>query len=275
MPLHNLIRTIATFLILAAFFNHATSQDIILESKSKKGDFYIDYGWNVSAYTGSDIHFKGADYDFILKDVSATDRPSKYRANLYFNPKTFSVPQYNFRIGYFISDHLSISLGVDHMKYVVTNGQSVQITGSTHFLNSPSINQYDNEPITLSEDFIQFEHTDGLNYISSDVRYSQELLEWKFISLHGAFGLGTGFLLPKTNAKILGRARHDDFNVAGYGLNSLLAFDIRFFQMIYLKTEIKGGFIHMPNIRTTSESIDQADQAFGFAEWTFMFGIQF
>lgn len=275
MPSIKSLHKIITILLLLLLAKNSYSQEIKLESKSNKGDFYIDYGWNVSAYTNSDIRFEGADYDFILKDVSATDRPSKYRANLYFNPKTFSVPQYNFRIGYFITDHLSVSLGVDHMKYVVGNGQSVKITGSTHFLDSPIINQYDNEAIVITEDFVQFEHTDGLNYIGSDLRYSQDLIEWKFISLHGGLGLGTGFLLPKTNAQILGRERHDEFNVAGYGINSLVALDIRFFQKVYLKTEVKGGFIHMPDIRTTNDPIDKASQAFGFAEWTFMFGVQF
>lgn len=275
MPSITIVRRIAVFLLAILLSHYSHSQELVLDLKSKKGDFYIDYGWNVSAYTSSDIRFQGIDYDFILKDVTATDRPSKYRANLYFNPKTFSVPQYNFRIGYFITDHLSVSIGVDHMKYVMTNGQSVQITGSTHFLDSPIVNQYDNEAIVLSEEFLQFEHTDGLNYISTDIRYSTELLEWKFISLHSDIGVGTGFLLPKTNAKILGRERHDDFNIAGYGLNSLIAFDIRFFQKFYIKSEVKGGFIHMPNIRTTSDSIDKASQAFGFAEWTFMFGVQF
>jgi hypothetical protein len=39
-----------------------------------------------------------------------------------------TIPQTNFRIGYFINDHYSIALGVDHMKYVAQN-QVANITG--------------------------------------------------------------------------------------------------------------------------------------------------
>ena len=270
------IRLILTStLLLITSLSVLYCQDIIESSKGDKGDFYVYYGWNTSIYSNSDISFSGDDYDFTIYDVVAKDRPSKYRANLYFNPKTFSVPQYNFRIGYFITDRISVSLGVDHMKYVVTNGQSVNISGTTKDLNSPEIFNYGNEPITITEDFLQYEHTDGLNYIHSDVRLSQKLFAIGHLSFVGDIGCGIGFLLPKTNAQILGRARHDDFNVAGIGLNALGAIDIKFFDLFFLKTEVKGGYINMPNIRTTAESIDKASQSFWFSELTFVFGAQF
>lgn len=276
MQIPSLINVIVLILTsIIAITNYGYGQTHTDPSKSKKGNISIDYGWNVSAYTNSDIRFQGVDYDFVLQDVVAKDRPSTYRTNLYFNPQTFTIPQYNFRIGYFVTDHISVSIGVDHMKYVVTNDQSVNITGSTHFLNSPVINEYKDEQIIITEDFVQFEHTDGLNYIGSDVRYSLQLAEIGFLSIHGDLGLGTGILVPKTNAQILGRERHDDFHLSGYGLNSLAALDIRFYQKVYIKTELKGGFIHMPDIRTTANTTDKASQSFGFAEWTFMFGVQF
>jgi hypothetical protein len=36
--------------------------------------------------------------------------------------------QTNFKLGYFINDHYSIALGADHMKYVVTQDQTANIT---------------------------------------------------------------------------------------------------------------------------------------------------
>ena len=271
------IRIIFTsFLLLITSLSLLYSQEIIkIPKKGSKGDFYIYYGWNTSIYGNSDISFSGEDYDFTLYDVVAKDRPSKYRANLYFNPKTFSVPQYNFRIGYFVTDRIIISFGVDHMKYVVTNGQYVNITGTTKNLNSVETFTFSNEPIIITEDFLQYEHTDGLNYIHSDIRLSHDLFAIGHLSFVSDIGGGIGFLLPKTNAQILGRARHDDFNIAGIGLNALVAIDIKFFDLIFLKTEVKGGHINMPNIRTTSESIDKASQSFWFSELTFVFGAKF
>ena len=39
-----------------------------------KGKMYIYWGGNRDSYTNSDIHFKGANYDFTLHDVAAVDR---------------------------------------------------------------------------------------------------------------------------------------------------------------------------------------------------------
>ena len=267
--------TITFILFIIAGLSTLYSQEIIDKPKGSKGDFYVYYGWNTGAFSNSDISFSGDGYDFTLFDVEAVDRPSHYRYNLYFNPKTFTVPQYNFRIGYFIKDRISVSLGVDHMKYVVTNGQSVNITGSTKDLNSTETFNYGNEPIIIDEDFLQFEHTDGLNYINTDIRISHKIFSIGHLSIEGDIGGGLGFLLPKTNSKILGRERHDDFHVAGFGLNALGAIDIKFFDTFFIKTELKGGYMNMPDIRTTNDPIDRASQSFWFSQLALVFGAQF
>ena len=260
-----------TFTCLASLYG----QELIDNPKGSKGDFYVYYGWNASSYSNSDISFRGEGYDFTLFDVVALDRPSKFRFGLYLNPKTFTIPQYNFRVGYFLTNRISISLGVDHMKYVVTNGQSVNITGSTKDLNSTETFQYGNEPIVIHKDFLQFEHTDGLNYINTDIRINHRLFSIGDISIEGDLGGGIGFLLPKTNTQILGRARHDDFHLSGFGLNALGAIDIKFYDRYFIKTEVKGGYINMPDIRTTEDPNDRANQSFWFSQLTLVFGVQF
>lgn len=262
-------------LLLITSLGNLYSQKIIESPKGSKGDFYLYYGWNASWYSTSDISFSGEGYDFTLFDVVALDRPSKYRFNLYFNPKTFTIPQYNFRIGYFITSRISVSIGVDHMKYVVTNGQTDNITGSTNVLGSSTTFNYNNESIVINKDFLQFEHTNGLNYINADVRLSHDLFAIGNLSFVSDIGGGLGFLLPKTNSQILGRERHDDFHLSGFGLNALGAIDIKFYDRYFIKTEVKGGYINMPDIRTTSDPINRASQSFWFSELTLVFGAQF
>lgn len=266
---------IITIALILVNLNALYSQELIESPKGNKGDFYVYYGWNASAYSNSDISFSGDGYDFTLFDVEALDRPSKFRVDLYLNPKTFTIPQYNFRVGYFITDHISVSIGVDHMKYVVTNGQSVNITGSTKALNSTETFIYGNEPIVISKDFLQFEHTDGLNYINADTRLTYDLFAIGNLSFVGDLGGGLGFLLPRTNTQILGRERHDAFHLSGFGLNGLAALDVRFYDNYFIKTEIKGGYINMPDIRTTDDSTDSASQSFWFSQLALVFGVQF
>jgi hypothetical protein len=84
-----------------------------------KGKMYIFWGGNRESYSSSDIHFKGDDYDFTLYDVQAHDKAKGWHLD-YVNPARMTIPQTNLRIGYFINDHYNISIGFDHMKYVMT-----------------------------------------------------------------------------------------------------------------------------------------------------------
>jgi hypothetical protein len=78
-----------------------------------------------------------------------------------------TIPQTNFRMGYFISDHYSLAIGVDHMKYVLTQNQTARISG-TIAAGTPMMGFIPNDPIVITEDFLMYEHTDGLNYVNTE-----------------------------------------------------------------------------------------------------------
>jgi hypothetical protein len=61
--------------------------------------------------------------------VVAHDRQSKFGRD-YLNPGRISIPQYNLRFKYYISDKYSISIGWDHMKYVVDIPQRIHVYGT-------------------------------------------------------------------------------------------------------------------------------------------------
>jgi hypothetical protein len=60
-----------------------------------------------------------------------------------------TIPQTNFRMGYFISDHYSLAIGVDHMKYVLTQNQTARISG-TIAAGTPYDGVYTNDPIVIT-----------------------------------------------------------------------------------------------------------------------------
>jgi hypothetical protein len=239
---------------------------------SKKHSFYIFWGWNRDSYTKSDLHFTGDTYNFTLKNVIADDKQSNFDAGLYFNPSTASIPQYNFRIGYYWNDHYSISIGADHMKYVMRADQVVKINGTIEGTNSNYNGTYNNEDITLAGDFLKFEHTDGLNYINAELRRSDQLYAWRKVRFHVLEGIGAGVLYPRTNCTLLGNNRSDEFNLSGYGFDALVALNVEFCNVFFLQTELKGGFINMPNVKTTSSSADKASQHFFFSQINAVFG---
>lgn len=267
-------------LSFCAFSQYSFSQKTI-ENPEKytahnKGKFYVYWGGNRESYTKSDIRFKGTDYDFTLYDVEAHDRPKGWHID-YINPRRMTIPQTNFRMGYFINDHYTVSIGVDHMKYIMDQNKRVSYSGSY-----PNPGSYNENPIgnqlSLDEKFLTFEHTDGLNYINTDVARVDDISKYiglpntdKF-QINTVGGIGIGLLFPKTNAQVLSKERHDDFHVSGYGASAKLGLNFTFFKHFFVQTELKGGYINMNDIRTTALSDDTASQHFLFLQRIIAFG---
>ena len=239
---------------------------------SKKGSFYVFWGWNRDLFSKSDLAFKGNDYNFILHDVAAKDRQSKLDANIYLNPLNATIPQYNARVGYFISNKYSISIGVDHMKYVMSSPQLTTISGNISKSGTAFDGVYDNSPLTITPSFLSFEHTDGLNYINSEIRRSDKFFEKGKFKIYFSEGFGAGVIVPRTNCTLLGNPRYDQFHLAGFGLSALIDLNIDFNDRFFFRTEFKAGFIDLPSVRTTMFAADRVKQHFSFLESTMVFG---
>ncbi len=233
-----------------------------------KGKFFISWGGNRDSYSKSDITFRGKDYNFTLENVQAHDKPKGWHID-YINPARMTIPQTNFRMGYFINDHYSVAIGVDHMKYVMTQNKAVNIDG--YYPNPGSYDELlPNNQVLLTPEFLTFEHTDGLNYVNTefsrhdDISSIFKIKNTDKIQVNLTEGVGFGLLYPKTNTKLLGKERHDDFHVSGYGASLKAGLNITFFKHFYLQGELKGGYINMQDIRTTKSSDDTASQDFFF-----------
>jgi hypothetical protein len=235
-----------------------------------KGKMYIFWGGNRESYSKSDIHFRGENYNFTLHDITANDKPKGWHVD-YFNPARMTIPQTNLRIGYFISDNYNISIGIDHMKYVMNQNQVATISGSINE-GGQFDGAYNNDPIVLTEDFLTFEHTDGLNYINTeicrvdDISKIFKLNNTDIFQINLTEGIGAGFLYPKTNATVMGKQRYDEFHISGYGLSAKVGLNFTFFKHFFLQTEFKGGYIDMNDIRITHNPIDRASQHFFFLQ---------
>ncbi len=241
-----------------------------------KGKFFFYWGGNRAYYSTSDIRFTGADYDFTLNDVTAQDKPKGYHVD-YINPSRMTIPQTNFRMGYFFNDHYNISVGVDHMKYVMQQDKVVSYTGN--YPNEGSFGEsLPGNQVLLTEKFLTFEHTDGLNYINSEITRVDDISKWLNLPNTDKFqiniseGLGGGILLPKTNTKLFAKERHDEFHLSGFGVSAKAGLTFTFYKHFFIQTELKTGYIQMNDIRTTFDSADKAQQNFWFIQSMIAFG---
>lgn len=256
------------------FSQYAVSQEEIKTQEKytahNKGKFYISWGGNREQYSKSDVNFRGENYNFTVQDMQAHDKPKGWHID-YINPCKMTIPQTNFRVGYFITDHYSVSIGWDHMKYVMTQDQVANVSGTIN-TGEGYDNIYNNTPTVMTEDFLTYEHTDGLNYINAEFVRHDDFSKWLGITntdkvqFNILEGVGGGLLYPKTNTKLMGRRRHDEFHISGYGLSAKAGLNITFFKHFYLQGELKGGYINMQDIRTTYNGADRASQEFFFLQ---------
>lgn len=283
------MKTKFLFFILLGFSLSTFAQEEISVQKyaaHNKGKFFVMWGGNRESYSKSDVNFRGKDYNFTVDNMAAHDKPKGWHLD-YINPAKMTIPQTNLRLGYFFSDHYSVTIGVDHMKYVMTQNQIANVTGNINLpvdqAGSIYNGVYNNTPVDMSQGgaqeggseglgtaFLMYEHTDGLNYVNTEVSRFDDISKWfnlpniDKVQINLTEGLGAGLLYPKTNTTLLGKERHDDFHVSGYGVSAKAGINVTFFKHFYVQGELKGGYINMQDIRTTTSSEDKASQDFFF-----------
>lgn len=274
-----------TFLLILFFTATGFAQDDTvtkeLYTAHNKGKFFGHMGGNRSYYTTSDLHFEGAGYDFTVENAQSHDLPKGWNID-YITPGKLTTSQTNWKAGYFFHDKFYVSIGVDHMKYVMTQNQTAMINGT---INLPSSEPgslfngtYNNEPIDLTDGkFLKFEHTNGLNYVFTEVAHYIDISSifgiknTDIFQLNFTQGVGIGLLLPRTDATVLGKERHDEFHISGYGFSADAGLNFTFFKHFYMQTELKGGYINMTDVRTTYTD-DHAQHHFWYGETIVSFG---
>jgi len=290
---------LSIFLLFISFFSlfseEANPGSTILDNKGK---WTFQWGYNRSSYTQSDINFRGPGYNYTLKAVDAKDKPESFKAEVYLNPAKFEIPQYNFKAAYFFTDHFFLSFGQDHMKYVVTPGQSVKYSGYIDPLVI-SKNQLDpsveslvfiylfpdhvasmagyhggEQTISLTPDILKYEHTDGLNFLFVDVGMKNPI----WTAADGQSGIsflssvGAGAVVCRSDVRVMGKGQNNNFHLSGYGVSGYVATRYEFTRTYFLELGAKGGYIDLPDILTSGGS-NRASQNFGFLELIFSGGI--
>lgn len=244
--------------------------------QEKKDKVWVSWGYNRSAYTNSDIHFQGDNFDFELHKVKATDRPTPVGPE-YWDPKTITIPQYSYRVGYYISDSLALSVGIDHLKYVMVDGQQSTITGTiSESASSIYAGDYDGDDIVLDpDDFLQFEHSDGLNYVDVELSVIRDLYSWgKGHRIDAYYGGGLGVYIPKTRINLFGELIDNRFHLAGPGASMHAAARATFWDIVFVETVAKVGYAYLPSVLVVDSS-SRADHQFGWGMVSVSFGASF
>jgi hypothetical protein len=259
-------------MMVAGFANNCISQNHL----PQKGQFFVYWGYNRAWFADSDIHVYGAGYDLTAYQLKAKDRPSPVSLD-YINPSTISIPQFNFRFGYQINDRFSISVGTDHMKYIVIQDQIANISG----IIRPEFSEkyqgtYLNTPQKITKDFLRYEHTNGLNYITVEGEYLQPIAHFakRKGKISWNFGLGGFVLLPKSDIQVATKGADNRYHIAGYAISGKTGPRIDYGRF-FLSSELKPGYATMPDILINNDAIDRASQNIAFLQYYIVLGYKF
>ena len=55
-------------------------------------------------------------------------------------------------------------------------------------------------------------------------------------------------------------------------MNAVVAVNVNLFKYFFIQSDFKGGYINMPNVRTTMSTSDSASHDFFFSQWNILFG---
>lgn len=251
-----------------------------LDIKNQKGNFYFYWGYNRATYAKSDIHLKGPDYDFILSDVTARDMPEEF-SSVYFDPGQITIPQFNFRVGYHLSDKYALAVGWDHMKYRTRSGQPAIITGRIDASASPIYaGYYNHDKIIMDEwNLVKMEHSDGFNVINVNVERNDYLLTTndQNLALSVISGAGAGIAFPWTNSRIFGVRNDDRPKISGLGAHIYGAAQATIYKRFFLRLTLQGGFQNMWAIATVpkGDKSAHAEQTIFYYERSLVLGYNF
>lgn len=269
--------------ILISFFSLSLNAQYkgYKKPKAKKsnasGTLDVAWGYNLSSYTKSTIQFVGAGYDFKIAGVKAVDRPSK-DIKTYFNPREFTVPQFNFRIGYNFQNNWNVSIGYDHMKYVMVHNIPYLLTGRIN----PGVDNvtnwsgtYAGDSIITNEQTFHYENTNGLNYIR--LEFAKLKLWHKTRNGNFAFtsilGGSVGGILSFNDFTFAGRKDVATVSMSGLGVSAHLGGRFEFFQHFFVQMNAASGFMMQSKVRTRPNDYDAyARQRFGYAAGEVLIG---
>lgn len=272
--------TLIVLLIVGGSFS-ADAQHRRMKKKESDGagTLWGYWGYNRTRYTNSNIRFVGPGYDFALADAKGHDEQAIVSANNYLRLSNLTVPQFNVRLGYFIRDHWSISLGYDHFKYILADDNEVYLSGEI----DPGVDDvtnwsgtYDAEAIVTDRKKFHYENSDGMNFIRLEL---SRIDTWVRLGnkdqfkISSNFGFSFGGILSYNDFKFAGQETKRTISMSGVGTAVHVSPRFEFFRHIFVQPTLSAGFIRQGKVKTRPNNASSyAQQSLGYGEFNTVVG---
>ncbi len=193
---------------------------------TKDAEWYFSLGFGKTSYADSDISVKQSSlgYDFTVHDVKGHDE---------WGDVNILMPDI-VRIGRFIDDDKmwAIELGLDHVKYTSTAGQTVTVSGTAPTSLTGTV--------TPSSDNFSYMLHNGLNHLMVDLVYRRPITaapvnDTSSLAFIGKVGAGIAYIHPYININ------GSSSDVGSKSLNNLIGFNSGWWRIVGVSTSAEAG----------------------------------
>jgi len=241
------------------------------QALQQEGNWYFSWGYSRQFYAPSDIHISqpSEGNDFTVRQAKASDFASSPQDTLKsLFELDFTNPQENVRIGKFLNPEktFAIEFSLDHSKYNVDPGQSVDVSGTIN--TAPA-----NSPMTLDAQNFNYALHNGLNHLMVNAVWLKHLHgpENQAGQLQLISRAGAGLLLPHADNTILGNpnqvgpksenvccfAKNDWWQINGWTAGVEVGLRYRFYKALYLELTSKAAYGVLRGVPVYKGSADQ------------------
>lgn len=245
-------------------------------SSQPKHEIYFSWGYNTEWYTHSNLHISQPDLgnDFTFENIKAHDHRGW---DGQFFTKALSIPQYNYRIGYFFNEKkgLAFEVNFDHTKYIFADNQLVHIKGTINNKGFDGTVLFKENDAPGADSSSYYFLNNGANFLLFNI-----VKRWHFISnkketikIDALAKAGIGPVIPHVQNKFFDQPHNDEhFQVGGWNIGLEGALRATFFRHIYLEYTNKFDYARYSGLRIYKGT---ARQAFGTYEMILNLGITF
>jgi len=246
------------------------------KEKKRKHEFYFSWGYNKEWYTHSNLHISqpALGNDFTFENIKGYDHPG-WDGQLF--TKAISIPQYNYRIGYFINEKkgLAIEVNFDHTKFLFADNQISHVKGTVNGKPFDGNVLFKENDAPGADSSSYYFLNNGANFLLFNI-----VKRWHFFSnkketikIDALAKVGIGPVIPHVENKFFNQPPNDEhFQLGGWNVGVEGAIRATFFNYVYLEYTNKLDYARYSGLRIYDGT---AKQAFGTYEMILNLGITF
>ena len=231
------------------------------------GSVYFSWGYNKEWYSPSNVHVRQESLgnEYTLQQVKAQDRPG-WNTGIFNKPLT--VPQYNYRLGYFFNkkQDWAFEINFDHTKYIIRQDQLIHLQGTLHGANFDGL-----IPFTYDSGFYYYLNN-GANFLLFNLVKRLPLIHTanKNLKIDALAKAGIGPVIPHVENSLFGQKNDDGFQLGGWNAGVETALRATVLKYVYIELAQKVDYARYSGLRVYK---GKARQAFATYELIMSLGI--